>query len=64
MPLPNEINGPRRASLDRIDSSRGYVPGNVEWVCMFINYGKNSWSREAVNGVLDQVAATVCSGGS
>jgi hypothetical protein len=26
-----------RGSLDRIDSSKGYVPGNVRWVCWFVN---------------------------
>ena len=33
--LPIELN--RDASLDRIDSSRGYVKGNVHWVMWKIN---------------------------
>jgi hypothetical protein len=37
---------PTRASLVRIDSSKGYVPGNVEFVCYTINLAKNTFSRE------------------
>jgi hypothetical protein len=41
---------PRRASLDRIDSSLGYVPGNVQFVSLIANYAKNSFSeRELLN---------------
>ena len=29
------------ASLDRIDSSKGYIPGNVQWVHKKINMMKN-----------------------
>ena len=36
----------KRASLDRIDSSKGYVEGNVEFVCYAINMAKNSFTRE------------------
>lgn len=39
---------PRRASLDRIDSSKGYVIGNIEFVSMIANFAKNDWPREAV----------------
>jgi len=34
------------ASLDRIDSFRGYVVGNVQWVHKHINIMKNSFDRE------------------
>ena len=38
----------KRASLDRIDSSLGYIKGNVEFVCLFINLAKNKYSKEKV----------------
>ena len=44
-----KCTGPNRLfypSLDRIDSDLGYVPGNVQWVCMGINYLKNSCTDE------------------
>jgi hypothetical protein len=35
-----------QASLDRIDSSKGYIKGNVEFVCLAINYAKNGFSKQ------------------
>jgi hypothetical protein len=37
-----------KASLDRIDSSKGYVPGNIEFVSMMANLCKNGWTKEDV----------------
>lgn len=34
------------ASLDRIDSSIGYIPGNVQWVHKDINFMKNNWPEK------------------
>lgn len=41
-------NDPRRASLDRIDSSRGYEPGNIQWLAAIANYAKNVWDDATV----------------
>jgi len=30
------------ASLDRVDSSKGYVEGNCQFVCLSLNYAKNN----------------------
>jgi hypothetical protein len=38
--------GASTASLDRIDSSKGYVRGNVQWVRVEINYMKHSLSMK------------------
>jgi len=35
-----------KASLDRIDSSKGYIVGNIQFVSQAINYMKNSLSHE------------------
>jgi hypothetical protein len=35
-----------KTSLDRIDSSLGYVEGNVQLVCSAINYMKQSYTTE------------------
>jgi hypothetical protein len=37
---------PKRASLDRMDSNKGYIQGNVEFVCLAVNYAKNRFSRD------------------
>jgi hypothetical protein len=36
----------KTASLDRIDSSLGYIPGNVQWVHKDINKMKNSFDQQ------------------
>ena len=38
--FPKDVNMAYAASLDRIDSHQGYVPGNVQFICRFINLGK------------------------
>jgi hypothetical protein len=35
---------PRRASLDRIDSSKGYSPDNIQFVSVMANYAKNNFT--------------------
>lgn len=54
-PEDNEL---MKASLDRIDSSKGYVPGNVHFVCRAVNYLKSTASHEQVVELL----AMLCSG--
>ena len=39
-------NGVYTASLDRIDSNKGYIIGNVQWVHKDINYMKSNHSQE------------------
>ena len=38
--------GEQTASLDRIDSSCGYIPGNMQWVHKDINLMKNTLSQK------------------
>ena len=45
----------KKASLDRIDSSKGYVKSNVEFVCLGINLAKNSFTREEMKEFLKEV---------
>lgn len=41
-------NSPLCASLDRIDPSKGYIKGNVQFVTQLINLGKNTYSQDQV----------------
>ncbi len=49
MLLPKNANGwhkkksIKRASLDRIDSSKCYTPSNIQFVCLIANYAKNNF---------------------
>lgn len=52
------INGnPQTASLDRIDSSRAYEAGNVQWVHKDINRMKNSFTQAHFVAMCARVAA-------
>lgn len=51
----HEINSPQRASLDRIDSTKGYIEGNVEFVCYAINLAKNSFTREEMKEFIAKI---------
>jgi hypothetical protein len=44
--LRTRNSGPMTASLDRIDSSIGYIQGNVVWVHKDVNIMKNEFSHE------------------
>ena len=39
---------PRRASIDRVDSSIGYVPGNIQFVSVMANYCKHQFTDQDV----------------
>ena len=40
--LENSYNKNYQASLDRIDSSKGYVKGNVRYISVSVNWLKNN----------------------
>jgi hypothetical protein len=46
------------ASLDRIDSSKGYIKGNVEFVCQGINFAKHDYSKEEVLQFINKIKNT------
>lgn len=43
--ISNKRNSETTASLDRIDSSKGYIEGNVQWVHKHINIMKNVFDQ-------------------
>lgn len=43
------------ASLDRIDSSIGYMKGNVQFVALGINYAKNGYTNEEMLEFINQI---------
>ena len=47
---------PNRASVDRIDSSRGYEKDNIQIVSMIYQFAKNSWSDADVKHFCDAVS--------
>lgn len=65
MVLPNtfkeykQLHSLTRASLDRIDSTKGYVKGNVEFVCLAINYAKNNFKKEEMMSLIKDFISSV-----
>lgn len=49
------IHSLKKASLDRIDPSKDYERGNVEFVCLAINLAKNSFTREEMKEFLGEI---------
>ena len=43
------------ASVDRIDSSKGYEPGNIQFVSMTLNFAKNKFSEETLLDLMERV---------
>jgi hypothetical protein len=56
-------SNPSTASLDRIDSSGGYVKGNVQWVHRDINFMKHTLSKKRFVELCKKVAEFDKSGG-
>lgn len=44
--MTTEANAPNVGSVDRKDSTRGYTPDNVQWVCAWVNYMKGPVDEE------------------
>lgn len=44
LPLSSEYNSPYKASVDRIDSSKGYTRKNVQLVASMVNIAKNKYT--------------------
>lgn len=55
----SKIHSLKKASLDRIDSSKGYVEGNVEFVCYGINLAKNSFTKKQMKEFLLEIGGAV-----
>lgn len=48
------------ASLDRIDSTKGYVEGNIQWLHKDVNIMKNKYSQEYFISICKAVAGSGC----
>lgn len=53
----NKIDIRKQASLDRIDSSKGYIKGNVQFIVAPINYMKSTLSDLEVKQFLKEISS-------
>lgn len=47
-------HAPFQASLDRIDNDKGYIKGNVRFICLITNYARNTWDDDTVKIFISQ----------
>jgi hypothetical protein len=47
------------ASLDRIDSNKGYEKGNIQWISRSMNYMKNDMTDQEVRFILNLIKKNV-----
>lgn len=54
MEMLSIFKDPQTISIDRIDSNIGYISGNVQLVCQWVNFAKNSFSNAVIVNVLQK----------
>jgi hypothetical protein len=42
------VNSPNTATVDRIDTTKGYIKGNIEWISMHANRLKSNMTYEKI----------------
>jgi hypothetical protein len=47
-PMTTEFHNPYSASIDRIDSNRGYTKDNIQLLCQTLNFAKNSFPNDVI----------------
>lgn len=55
----NKTRSLKKASLDRIDSSKGYIEGNVEFVCLGVNLAKCNFAKEEAISFFKEIASQI-----
>lgn len=56
---PNDKTSLEDASLDRIDSSKGYKKGNVQWVALGVNYMKRNFTDIELKRLLQKIKTSM-----
>ena len=59
LPMKYEFDDLCSVSIDRVDSSLGYVPGNVQLVCQWVNRAKNTSSDSDFRSLLASLPVRV-----
>jgi hypothetical protein len=50
-------NNPKGCTIDRIDNSKGYIPGNIQLVCCMPNYVKGSMGLAEFQSMCRDIAS-------
>jgi hypothetical protein len=52
---PDHPRSPLNGSPDRIDSTKGYIEGNLQWLCTFVNYAKSDFDNSEIKKLLKAI---------
>lgn len=55
----NKVSFEKRASLDRVDSSKGYIKENIQFIVTPINYMKSTMSHQDTVNFLQQISKNI-----
>ena len=58
LPMAHIFGSPYSISIDRIDSKFGYVRGNIQLVCKWVNLAKSTYSNKEILEVLERYASS------
>jgi hypothetical protein len=53
--MTHKMNDLRAVSIDRIDSTKGHIKGNVQLVCRFYNIGKSNKSDGEAKSIITEI---------
>jgi len=54
MPMSHKTRDLRSMSIDRIDSEKGYIKGNIQLVCKWVNFAKSNHSLDEIKTILKE----------
>lgn len=57
--MVHKFGDPRSASIDRIDSSKGHIKGNIQIICLAINRMKHTMSSEQTLTFLQEISESL-----
>mgnify|MGYP006090001473 CR=1 FL=1 len=55
MVKPDQPRSLLNGSPDRIDSSKGYIKGNLQWLCTFVNYAKSDFNDKEIKEIFKAI---------
>lgn len=59
IPMEMRSRSPYTVSLERLNNSMGYEPGNIALVCWWANKARSNWPHDVFADIIEQLRATI-----
>lgn len=59
-PMTHVVGDIYSVSMDRIDSSKGHIKGNIQLVCLIMQYAKNKFDDHLVKKFIQNIPGVQC----